>query len=102
MAVCAYSAVVDVLAAGLRLARMLCYRTIDVDTSLGLLVSRSPEPGVAQTILSAIDPFRAWFWVLLGLGLVVTGQLSRRAAVITCVLCWLIAAGVRMIPVPTG
>jgi hypothetical protein len=102
MAVCVYSAVVDVLAAGLRLALMLSYRTLDVDTSLGLLVSPTPEPGAAQTILSAIDPFRAWFWILAGLGLVVTGQLSRRAATITCLLCWLIACGARMIPVPTG
>ncbi len=100
MAVCVYSAVVDVLAAGLRLAMMLYYRTIQVDTSLGLLVASAEETGTLKTILSAVDPFRAWFWVLVALGLMVTGQLSRRAAVVTCVLFWLIATGVRMIPMP--
>jgi hypothetical protein len=102
VAVCVYSAVVDVLAAGLRLAMMLCYRTIDVDTSLGLLVPVSEQTGALKTILSAIDPFRMWFWILVGVGLVVTGQLSRRAAVTTCVVFWLVATGARIIPVPTG
>lgn len=102
MAVCVYSAVVNVLAAALRLAMMLCYRTIEVDTSLGLLVPMSEETRTLNTILSAVDPFRAWFWILVAVGLVVSGQLSRRAAVTTCVLFWLIATGVRMIPAPSG
>lgn len=102
VAVCVHAAVVDVLAAGLRLAMMLCYRTVEVDTSLGLLVPASEQTATLKSILSAIDPFRAWFWVLVGIGLVVTGQLSRRAAVTTCVIFWLIATGVRMIPAPPG
>jgi hypothetical protein len=102
MAVCVYSAAVTVLAAALRLVMMLCYRTLEVDTSLGLLVSAGEQAGALKTILSAIDPFRIWFWALVALGLVVTGQLSRRAAVLTTALFWLIAAGVRMIPMPAG
>ena len=102
MAVCVYSAVVDLLAAGLRLAMMMFYRTIEVDTSLGLLVGSSEGTRTLKMILSGIDPFRAWFWVLLATGLVVTGQLSRRAAWVTCVIFWLIAAAVRMIPLPPG
>ena len=98
MAVCVYSAVVDVLAAGLRLAMMLYYRTLEVDTSLALLVPPAKDTQILTTILSAIDPFRVWFWILVALGLVVTGQLSRRGAIITCGLFWLIASGVRMIP----
>ena len=102
MAVCVYSAVVDVLAHGLRLAAMLCYRTIEVDTSLGLLVPGSADDGALGNILSAVDPFRTWFWILVAIGLVITGQLSRRAAIVTCGLFWLVATGVRMIPIPAG
>ncbi|HUU84756.1 MAG TPA: YIP1 family protein [Phycisphaerae bacterium] len=102
MAVCVYAAVVDVLAAALRLAMMLYYRTMQVDTSLGLLVPTSEGTQTVKTILSAVDPFRVWFWLLVGLGLVLTGQLSRRAAVITCVLFCLIAVGARMIPTDAG
>lgn len=102
MAICVYSAVVEVLAAALRLAMMLYYRTIEVDTSLGLLVPLSEETQTLRTVLTAIDPFRVWFWVLVALGLIVAGQLSRRAAVTTCVLFCLVASAVRMIPASAG
>ncbi len=102
MAVCVYSAVVDLLAVGVRLAAMLNYRTIEVDTSLGLLAPGAEAGGALDTVLSAIDPFRTWFWVLVAMGLVLTGQLTRRAAVIWCVLFWMVTTGVRMIPLPTG
>lgn len=102
MAVCVYSAVVDLLAVATRLAAMLYYRTIEVDTSLGLLAPGAEAGGALDLVLSAIDPFRIWFWVLVALGLTLTGQLSRRAAVIWCALFWMIATGVRMIPMPTG
>jgi hypothetical protein len=55
-----------------------------------------------RSILSAVDPFAAWFWILVALGLVITGQLSRRAAVVTCALFWLIAAGAAIIPAQVG
>ncbi len=97
MAVCTYSAVVVVLASVLRLAMMLAYRTIEVDTSLGLLVSRSVGDGVPHAILSAVDPFRIWFWILVAVGLTVTGQLSRRAAIITCALFCMIAMAARVV-----
>ena len=97
MAVCVYSAVVDVAAAALRLGMMLWYRTVEVDTSLGLLVSASGESATIRACLSAIDPFRIWFWILVAVGLVLTGQLSRRAAGLTCALFALLAIGARMI-----
>ena len=53
-------------------------------------------------VLSSVDPFRVWFWILVCLGLVVTGQLSRRTALVTCLLFCLLAAGVRMIPAAGG
>jgi hypothetical protein len=102
LAVCVYSAVVDVLASGLRLVMMLCYRTIEVDTSLGLLVPVSEGANTLHNLLSAVDPFRVWFWILVAVGLVTTGQLSRRAATVSCLLFWLVTTGVRMIPMPTG
>jgi len=100
IAVCVYSAVVDVLAEVVRLAMRLSYRTLDVDTSLSVLVPYSEGTRTLKLILSGIDPFRVWFWVLVALGLIVTGQLSRRAAMVTCTVFGLIAAGVRIIPTP--
>ncbi|MFH0980726.1 MAG: YIP1 family protein [Planctomycetota bacterium] len=102
IAICVYSAVVDLLADGLRLAMMLVYRTMEVDTSLGLFVPGAEGYRTLKTILSAVDPFCAWFWILVAVGLVVTGQLSRRAAVMICVLFGLVVTGVRMVPLPAG
>jgi len=102
LAVCVYAAVIWVLAAGLRLAMMLAFRTLEVDTSLALLVPGREGFETLRTILSAIDPFRVWFWILVGTGAVVTGQLSRRWAVITCTLFCLVASGARLIPLPAG
>jgi hypothetical protein len=98
--ICVYSAIIDVLAAGLRLGLMLAFRTIDVDTSLGVLVPWSAQTRVLKMILSGLDPFQAWFWILVALGLIVTDQLSRRAAIITCAVLGLLTAGVRMLPPP--
>ncbi len=89
MSICVYAMFVDLLAQGLRLGMMLFYRTIDVDTSLGM-VSASRE----LAWLSAIDPFRIWFWVLVAIGLTVTQQLSRRVAIASCVLMCIVAMGV--------
>jgi hypothetical protein len=100
VALCVYAAVVDVLAAATRLTAMLIYRTVEVDTSLGLLVPASAPPSALRLVLSGLDPFRAWFWVLIAVGLVVTGQLTRRAALGTAAAFFLLSAGIRMIPTP--
>lgn len=88
--VCVYAGFIDLAAQMLQLAMMMRYRTIYVDTSLGMLAA----PG-EPTLLAAFDPFRIWFWVLVAMGLIVTGQLSRRAAIASCFLMALTAAGVR-------
>lgn len=89
--ICVYAAYIDLIALVVRFIMMIRYKTIAVDTSLGMLApAGQPSP------LAAIDPFRIWFWVLVGMGLITTRQLSRRAAVITCVLLALTAAGVRV------
>lgn len=95
MAICTYAAVVDLLAAGLRLGMMLFYRTIHVDTSLGLVVPLSEGTRMVKAALTGLDPFVAWFWILMGLGLVVSGQLSRRAAIITCLSFFVVGCLVR-------
>jgi hypothetical protein len=91
MSICVYSGFIVVVGYIVRLAMVLCYRTTNVDTSLGMLA----EPG-KPTPLSAIDPFQIWFWVLVAVGLIVTRQLSRRMAVVSCTLMGLIAIGVRL------
>lgn len=91
MAICVFAGVVELLGALVRLGMVLAYRTTYVDTSLGMLA-----PAGASTPLSAIDPFRLWFWVLVGIGLTVTRQLSRRMAIVSCVALAMVAAGVRV------
>lgn len=102
MSICVFASVVELLAAGLRLGLMIGYRTIYADTSLGLLVPWSPETKALKDALAAIDPFRVWFWILVVIGLVVTRQLGRRSAIVSCVLFALVATGVRMVPMQTA
>ena len=91
MSICVYSGFVVLFAAVVRIAMVLSYRTTEVDTSLGMLV----PPGTASPLV-AVDPFRIWFWVLVAIGLTVTRQLSRRMAIVCCVLMGLLASGVRI------
>lgn len=90
MTVCVFAGVVEWLSALVRLGMVLTYRTTFVDTSLGMLA-----PVGAPTLLSAVDPFRIWFWVLVGIGLTVTRQLGRRSAVLSCVCLATVAAAAR-------
>lgn len=79
MTICIYAGFIDLMAIALRFFMMFAYRTIHVDTSLAML----GEPG-EYPYLAALDPFRIWFWVLVGIGLIVTQQLSRRVAITVC------------------
>ena len=91
MSICVYAGFIELLAYIIRLAMMLHYRTINVDTSLGLLAA----PGKLSA-LAAIDPFRIWFWVLVAIGLIVTRQLSRRTAIATCAVMAIMATAARV------
>ncbi len=91
MSICVYTGFIELLAYILRLAMMIYYRTINVDTSLGLLAA----PG-KPSALAAIDPFRIWFWVLVAIGLVVTRQLGRRMAIASCALMAIVATLARV------
>lgn len=90
MGICTYAGFIGLVAIVLRLAMVVAYRTIDVDTSLGMLA-----PTGQPSWMAAIDPFRVWFWVLVATGLIVTRQLGRRLAIASCIGMALLAAGVR-------
>jgi len=91
MAICVYAGFMDLLAYALRLAMMVYYSRIDVDTTLASLT-----PDVVPNWLAAVDPFRIWFWVLVAVGLTVTRQLRTRGAVAICVFLGLVGAGGRV------
>lgn len=90
MSICVFAGSIDVLARFLELAMMFHYRTPHLDTSLALLA----EPGQG-TWLAALNPLVMWFWGLVAVGLVVTRQLGRRAAVTVCLLLCLLSLGLR-------
>ena len=61
------------------------------DIWVGMLVSPD-EP----SWLSAMDPFRIWYWGLVTLGLATTQQLRKRTAILSCALMCLVAIGARI------
>jgi len=91
MSLCVYAAFIDLVGYAVRLAMVVTYRTTAVEPSLAML----GDPHV-PTPLVAANPFWIWSWVLIAMGLMVTRQLSRRMAVVSCVLMGLIAAGIRV------
>jgi hypothetical protein len=91
MSICVFAGFVDLAGCLLRLAMMVAYRTTAVDTSLGMLA-----PIGKPSWLSAVDPFRIWFWLLVALGLIVTQQLGRRGAIVWCSFLFLVASAARV------
>lgn len=89
--VCTYAGVVIVVAAAVRLAMVVYYRSTEFDTSLRYLWT-----GEGVNPLVAIDPFRVWFWCLVATGLIVTRQLGRIGAISLCTLCLLIGSAARV------
>ena len=94
MSICVYAGLIELAGVALQLAMMVTYETGMVNTSLGMF-----DPIDKPSILSAIDPYRCWFWILVAVGVTVTHQLSRRMAIVTCALCALVATAARAIPV---
>ena len=90
MSICVYAGFIELLGAFVSFAMMYHYRTIDVNTSLGMLADPSKP-----SVLAAIDPFRIWFWVLVAMGLIVTRQLGRRMAIAACTMMCLGGMGIR-------
>lgn len=103
LTICVFAGFIDVLRLLTTLALTLHYRTLEVNTSLALLTQIVPtgegvDPAILAALsglLSGLDPFRLWFWLLVTVGLSVTAQLPGWRAWATCTLCWLLAAGTR-------
>jgi hypothetical protein len=91
LAICVFAGMVEFLGCIVRLGMVVAYRTTFVDTSLAMLA-----PVGMPTPLAGIDPFSIWFWVLVGIGLTVTRQLSRRVAIGSCLTMALLASGGRI------
>ena len=103
LTICVFAGFIDVFRLLLRLSLMLWFGTLDVDTSPALLIrlmigAEGVDPmalAAMSGLLTALDPFRIWFWLVVILGLSVTAQLPGWKAWLVCVLCWLIAGGGR-------
>lgn len=91
MSICTYSGYVILASHLLKLVMMIVYRTTLVETSLQLLA----KPG-EHLWLAAFEPFRIWFWVLVGTGVCVTQQLGRRPAIVTVTLLFVMASGLHV------
>ncbi len=103
--ICVFASFADAAGALTRLLLMLRFETEFVDTSLAPLArlmdvaeasSAAPLAGLAG-LMTAVDPFRIWFWIILAIGLVTTSQLRGWKVWLSCSLCWLIAAGMRAV-----
>jgi hypothetical protein len=94
-----YAGLVDVVAGLVRLAFMLRFATLEVDTSLAIAVrhlcGETSLPAAQQAALAglgtAVDPFRIWYWLMLVIGLRATRQLPGWRAGALCGACWLVA-----------
>jgi hypothetical protein len=63
-----------------------------VETSAAAFVAPPYVSLGLYLLLRRLDPFDAWYWALVGLGVWKTGQLSGRAAVVTVVVLAVLAA----------
>lgn len=103
LTICVFASFIDVVRLLVKLAMMLEFRTLEVDTSLARLTPllvplEQTDPKLAAAIwggLTALDPFRIWFWAVVIIGLYATAQLRGWRGWLTCSLCWLIAGGGR-------
>lgn len=103
LTICVFAGFIGMLRLLTTLALMLHYGTLEVYTSLVPLTrfmvqadGANPKAVAAVVgLLTAADPFRIWFWLVVVVGLSATAQLRGWRAWVVCTLCWLIAAGVR-------
>lgn len=106
LTICVFAGFVEVLRMAVVLGLMLSFRTLHVDTSLAPLmrlwvepaqvtVEQLPQLAATAGLLSAVDPFRMWYWALLFVGVRATRQLGGWRAGLVCGLGWLLAASGR-------
>src|SRR5262249_20520922 len=63
-----------------------------VETSAAAFVAPPHVSLGLYLLLRRLDPFDAWYWALVGLGVWKTGQMSARGAVVTVVILAVLAA----------
>lgn len=98
-----FASFADVVGKIVQLGFMLSLSTLYVETSLAPLARVIPMHGenpaasaaALSGLLSAIDPFRIWFWILVIVGLKRTSQLRGWKVWTSSILFWLVAAGAR-------
>ncbi|MCK4343113.1 MAG: YIP1 family protein [Phycisphaerae bacterium] len=106
LTICVFAGFIDALRLLLTLVLMLSYGTLEVSTSLTLLTRLFVEEGsltpenvtnlaALSGLLTALDPFRIWYWLVVIVGLSVTRQLRGWRAWGICILCWLSGTGGR-------
>ncbi len=103
LTICVLAGFVEALRLLVKLGLMLHFRTLEVDTSLSvlawpLLSDQGLEPTAiasAAGAMTALDPFRIWYWWIVLVGLAVTSQLRGWRSATICMLCWLVGAVVR-------
>ncbi|MBI4719318.1 MAG: YIP1 family protein [Planctomycetes bacterium] len=102
MTIMVFAGFADLLGSVVRLGMMLHFRRLEVETSLAaalpLLGASGVEPrhlAPLAGMLTAVDPFRLWFWGLVIIGLATTAQLRGWRAWVPCLLLWLSGGGLR-------
>jgi len=89
MSICVHAGFILLVMHVLEFAMMVAYRRTDVNTSLKTLAE-----GPAAAVLAGVNPFKFWYWILVAAGVTVTRQLSRRMAVVTCVLLCVVSSAI--------
>ena len=103
LTICVLAGFADALRLLVVLGLRLYTHVLDVDTSLALLLRLLPPatgripPTLALEagLLTALDPFRMWYWAIVVIGLAASAQLPGWRAWVACGLCWLMAGGGR-------
>ena len=101
--ICVFAMFVEMIGLLTALGLMLYHQTLDVETSLALILrpligTEGLDPkglAAAWGMLTAIDPFRIWFWFVVIAGLTTTMQLPGWRGWFAGTLCWAVAALVR-------
>ena len=101
--ICVFASYADLIGVIVRFGMRLQFRTLFVDTSLAPLTNFMQGEGASAAqanavfggLLTAFDPFRVWFWLIMVTGLIVTRQLRGWRAWCVCTFFWLAAAGLR-------
>jgi hypothetical protein len=87
-----FASCVELPRLAVRVALITGVHATRVETSLAAFLP-GPRAGLAAfLLLRRFDPFEAWFWALVGLGLWKTGQMSGRRALAVALVLALLAA----------